>query len=95
LRNSYQEYVAPFNSNFHNKALCESGVMWITRFVTYLSITFHIYLLIPEHKKTRHITLGIQVLTWYVLRFSIYLLILYLNLCILWMEDIHFKINCM
>ena len=46
LRNSYQEYVAPFNSNFHNKTLCESGVMWITRFVTYLSITFHIYLLI-------------------------------------------------
>ena len=46
LRNSYQEYVAPFNSNFHNKTLCESGVMWITRFVTYLSIAFPIYLLI-------------------------------------------------
>ena len=46
LRNSYQEYVAPFNSNFHNKTLCESGVMWIARcFVTYLSIAFHIYLL--------------------------------------------------
>jgi energy-coupling factor transporter transmembrane protein EcfT len=40
-----QEFVAPFNSNFHNKTLCESGVMWITRFVTYLSIAFHIYLL--------------------------------------------------
>jgi hypothetical protein len=49
LRNSYQEYVAPFNSNFHNKTLCESGVMWITRFVTYLSIAFHIYLLIIIH----------------------------------------------
>jgi predicted protein tyrosine phosphatase len=24
-------------SNFDNKALCESGVMWIIRFVTYLS----------------------------------------------------------
>ena len=24
LRNSYQEYVAPFNSNYHNKTLCES-----------------------------------------------------------------------
>jgi hypothetical protein len=45
----YQEYVAPFNSNFHNKTLCESGVMWITRFVTYLSIAFHIYLLIIIH----------------------------------------------
>jgi hypothetical protein len=22
-----QEFVAPFNSNFHNKTLCESGVM--------------------------------------------------------------------
>jgi hypothetical protein len=43
LPNSYQEYVAPFNSNSHNKTLCESGVMWITRFVTYLSIAFHIY----------------------------------------------------
>jgi hypothetical protein len=49
LWNSYQEYVAPFNSNFHNKTLCESGVMWITRFVTYLSIAFHIYLLIIIH----------------------------------------------
>ena len=42
----YAEFVAPFNSNFHNKTLCESGVMWITRFVTYLSIAFPIYLLI-------------------------------------------------
>ena len=46
VRNCDQEFVAPFNSNFHNKTLCESGVMWITRFVTYLSIAFHIYLLI-------------------------------------------------
>ena len=45
MRNSYQVYVPPFNSNFHNKTLCESGVMWINRFVTYLSIAFHIYLL--------------------------------------------------
>jgi hypothetical protein len=44
-----QEFVAPFNSNFHNKTLCESGVMWITRFVTYLSIAFQIYLLIIIH----------------------------------------------
>jgi hypothetical protein len=44
-----QEFVAPFNSNFHNKTLCESGVMWITRFVTYLYIAFHIYLLIIIH----------------------------------------------
>ena len=44
-----QEFVAPFNSNFPSKALCESGVMWITRFVTYLSIAFHIYLLIIIH----------------------------------------------
>ena len=49
LRNSYQEYVAPFNSNYHNKTLCESGVMWIFRFVTYLSIVFHIYLCIIIH----------------------------------------------
>ena len=45
----HQEFVAPFNSNFHNKTLCESGVMWITCFVTYLSIAFHIYLLIIIH----------------------------------------------
>ena len=44
-----QEFVAPFNSNFHSKTLCESGVMWITRFVTYLSIAFQIYLLIIIH----------------------------------------------
>jgi hypothetical protein len=44
-----QEFVTPFNSNFHNKTLCESGVMWIIRFVTYLSIAFHIYLLIVIH----------------------------------------------
>ena len=45
----HQELVAPPNSNFHNKTLCESGVMWITCFVTYLSIAFHIYLLIIIH----------------------------------------------
>ena len=28
----------PFKSNFHNKTLCESGVMWITHFATYLSL---------------------------------------------------------
>ena len=44
LRNSYQEYVAPFNSNFHNKTLCESGVMWITRFVTYLLTYYYSFL---------------------------------------------------
>ena len=49
LRNCDQEFVAPFNSNFHNKTFCENGVMWITRFVTYLSIAFHIYLLIIIH----------------------------------------------
>jgi hypothetical protein len=43
------DVVAPFNSNFDNKTLCESGVMWIIRFVTYLSIAFHIYLLIIIH----------------------------------------------
>ena len=43
LRNCDQDFVAPFNSNSHNKTLCESRVMWITRFVTYLSIAFHIY----------------------------------------------------
>ena len=46
LRNCDFDFVATFNSNFDNKALCESGVMWIIRFVTYLSIAFHIYLLI-------------------------------------------------
>ena len=46
IKNWDLDFVAPFNSNFHNKALCESGVMWIIRFVTYLSIAFHIYLLI-------------------------------------------------
>ena len=46
LRNCDLDFDAPFNSDFHNKALCESGVMWIIRFVTYLSIAFHIYLLI-------------------------------------------------
>ena len=49
LRNCDEEFVAPFNSTFHNKTLCESGVMWITRFVTYLSMAFHIYLLIIIH----------------------------------------------
>ena len=51
LRNCDLDFDAPFNSDFHNKALCESGVMWIIRFVTYLhvSITFHIYLLIIIH----------------------------------------------
>ena len=49
LRNCDQEFVVHFNSNFHNKTLCENGVMWITRFVTYLSIAFHIYLLIIIH----------------------------------------------
>jgi hypothetical protein len=39
-------YVAPFNSIFHNKTLCENGVMWIIHFLTYLSTAFHIYLLI-------------------------------------------------
>ena len=48
LRNCDEEIVAPFNSNFHNKTLCESEVMWITRFVTYLSIVFHIYLHISQ-----------------------------------------------
>ena len=52
LRNCDQEFVTPFNSNFHNKTLCESGVMWITRFVAYLSIAFHIYS--PE-KKSFHL----------------------------------------
>ena len=49
LRNCDLDFVAPFNSNFHKKTLCESGVMWIIRFVTYLSISFHIYLLINIH----------------------------------------------
>ena len=49
LRNCELDFVAPFNSNFDNKMLCESGVMWIIRFVTYLSIAFHIYLLIIIH----------------------------------------------
>ena len=46
VRNCDEEFVAaPINSNFHNKTFCESGDMRITRFVTYLSIAFHIYLL--------------------------------------------------
>ena len=49
LRNCNHDFVAPFNSNVHNKTLCERGVMWIIRFVTYLSIAFHIYLLIIIH----------------------------------------------
>jgi hypothetical protein len=35
--------LTPFNSNFHNKTLCENGAMWIIRFLPYLSIAFHIY----------------------------------------------------
>ena len=37
LRNCDYDFVAPFNSKFHDKTLCESGVMCIFRFVTYLS----------------------------------------------------------
>jgi hypothetical protein len=38
-------------SQFSQQTLCESGVMWIARcFVTYLSIAFHIYLLIIIHE---------------------------------------------
>jgi hypothetical protein len=50
LQNCDQDFVAPFNSNFHNKTLCESGVMGIFRFVTYLSIVFHIYLGLFQEK---------------------------------------------
>jgi hypothetical protein len=37
MRNCDPDFATAFNSNFDNKALCESGVMWIIRFVTYLS----------------------------------------------------------
>ena len=56
LRNCDQDLVAPFNSNFHTKTLCESGVMWIFRFVTYLSIVFHNYLCIIIHFQPSIIT---------------------------------------
>jgi hypothetical protein len=35
MRNCDPDFATAFNSNFDNKALCESGVMWIIRFVTY------------------------------------------------------------
>ena len=62
LRNCDLDFVAPFNNNFHNKALCESGVVWILRFVTYLSIAFHIYLLIIIHFQLIIIT-NVSILT--------------------------------
>ena len=62
LRNCDQDFVAPFNSNFHNKMLCESGVIWIFRFVTYLSIVFHIYLCIIIHFQPSIIT-NVSILT--------------------------------
>jgi hypothetical protein len=37
IRHCDPDFATAFNSNFDNKALCESGVMWIIRFVTYLS----------------------------------------------------------
>ena len=57
-----QDLVAPFNTKFHNKTLCESGVMWIFRFVTYLSIVFHIYLCIIIHYQPSIIT-NVSILT--------------------------------
>ena len=62
LRNCDQDLVAPFNSNFHTKTLCESGVMWIFRFVTYLSIVFHNYLCIIIHFQPSIIT-NVSILT--------------------------------
>jgi hypothetical protein len=49
LLNCDEEFVAPFNSNFYNKMLCESGVMWITRF-TYL-LTYYYSFLAHYNKK--------------------------------------------
>ena len=37
IRSCDPDFATAFNSNVDNKALCESGVMWIIRFVTYLS----------------------------------------------------------
>ena len=62
LRNCDQDLVAPFNSNVHNKTLCESRVMWIFRFVTYLSIVFHNYLCIIIHFQPSIIT-NVSILT--------------------------------
>ena len=39
LQNSDLHFVALFNSNFDSKTLCESGVVWIIRFVTLFSIS--------------------------------------------------------
>ena len=64
LRNCDLDFVAPFNSNFDNKTLCESGVMWIIRFVNIFIYSFP-YLLTHYHnkclqiKRSRHLVIAI------------------------------------